>query len=103
LIARRVTALKPLWKRAIFRLWPWAADEFTVYKKGGRSGHATISDRKHYLLQLLIDLYFGRQFTVMRRPLSTAIDRGALSLSKECLRADTPRSFAKKSGAFRSA
>jgi hypothetical protein len=81
-------------------LWPWAADEFTVYKKGERSGHATISDRKRYLLQLLIDPYFGRQFTVMRRPLSTAIDRGALSLSKECLRA---RSFAKKSGAFRSA
>jgi hypothetical protein len=39
----------------------------------------------------------------MQRPLSTAIDCGALSLSKECLRADTPRSFAKKSGAFRSA
>ena len=33
----------------------------------------------------------------MRRPWSTAIDRGALSLSKECLRADTPRSSAKKS------
>ena len=49
--------------------------------EGGRSGHATISDRKRYLLQLLIDPYFGRQFTVMRRPLSTAIDRGALSLS----------------------
>src|SRR6266436_3133922 len=74
----------------MFRLWPWSADEFTVYKKGGRSGHATISDRKRYLLQPLIDPYFGRQFTVMRRPLSTAIDRGALSLSKECLAPTRP-------------
>src|ERR1700730_13918878 len=65
-------------------------------KRAGVPASATISDRKLYLLQLLIDPYFGRQFTVMRRPLSTAIDRGALSLSKECLRADTPRSFAKK-------
>jgi hypothetical protein len=72
-------------------------------KRAGVPAISTISDRKRYLLQLLIDPYFGRQFTVMRRSLSTAIDRGALSLSKECLRADTPRSFAKESGAFRSA
>jgi len=84
-------------------MWPWAADEFTVYKKGRAIRPCPISDQKRYLLQLLIDPYLGRQFTVMRRPLSTAIDRGALSLSKECLRADTPRSFAKESGAFRSA
>jgi hypothetical protein len=84
-------------------LWPWAADEFTVYKKGGRSGHATISDRKRYLLQLLIDPYFGRQFTVMRRPLSTAIDRGAFVAQQGM----SPRRHAllvrQESGAFRSA
>ena len=69
-------------KRAFFEYGRWAADEFTVYKKGGRSGHTLISDRKRYLLQLLTDPYRVAQFTVMRRSLSTAIDRGALSLSK---------------------
>ena len=79
-------------------MWPRAADEFTVYKKGGAIRPYPILDRKRYLLQLLIDPYFGRQSTVMQRPLSTAIDRGALSLTRR-----HARSFAKKSGAFRSA
>jgi hypothetical protein len=38
-IVWRVTASKPLGKRAFFEYGRWAADEFTVYKKGGRSGH----------------------------------------------------------------
>src|SRR6266849_1915073 len=63
-------------------MWPRAADEFTVYKKGRAIRPCPISDRKRYLLQLLTDPYRVAQFTVMRRSLSTAIDRGALSLSK---------------------
>jgi hypothetical protein len=41
-IGERVTASKSLWKRAYFGFWPWPADEFTVYKKGGRPDHALI-------------------------------------------------------------
>jgi hypothetical protein len=41
-IGERVTASKSLWKRAYLGFWPWPADEFTVYKKGGRPGHALI-------------------------------------------------------------
>jgi len=37
-----VTASKSLCKQAYLGFWPAAADEFTVYKKGGRPGHAVI-------------------------------------------------------------
>jgi len=56
-------------------MWPRAADEFTVYKKGGTIRPYPISDRKRYLFQLLTDPDRVRQFTVMRRSLSTAIER----------------------------
>ena len=52
-------------------------------KRAGRSGPYPVSDRKRYLLQLLTDPDRVGQFTVIRRVLSTAIERGALSLSKE--------------------
>jgi hypothetical protein len=59
-------------------MWPRAAVQFTVYKKGGRLSRTRVPDQNTVIFQVFTDPNPGPEFTVMPRSTSTTIKSGKL-------------------------